>query len=173
MQPAAIGLIINLVKRPTAKQANAIQKAFGNAGEFLDVLAEWPESFTGLKTPRLLVQTSDVEFEPLLGNHEAMNVPALHDESEKDRYAALELVLSKLTPKQQSIIESRYWHDATYEEAGKQIKSNRERARQLEASALRRMRFPEHIRTLQGEAIPPASDEDVASVCLLSNQAEP
>jgi transcriptional regulator with XRE-family HTH domain len=44
-----IGKIINLVRRPTAEQADAIQKAVGDAGEYIDVLSAWPESFEGLK----------------------------------------------------------------------------------------------------------------------------
>lgn len=38
-----VSKIITLKKRPSVRQANAIQSAFGEAGQFLDVLGEWPE----------------------------------------------------------------------------------------------------------------------------------
>ena len=44
-----VGRIINLQYRPSQKMADAIQKAIGEAGEFFDVLEQWPEDFKGLK----------------------------------------------------------------------------------------------------------------------------
>jgi len=143
-----IGDIINLVKRPTAKQADAIQKAVGAAGEYLDVLAEWPETFEGLKRGYKREQTAEVELENLIGNREAMLLPAPETEDTSELDSALETVMADLYPREQSVLKDRFWNGLTIEQTGKKYRVSGQRIRGIEAHALRRLRHPEIIRKL-------------------------
>jgi RNA polymerase primary sigma factor len=63
-------------------------------------------------------------------------------------------VLTTLTEREQKILELRFGlvdgYARTLEEVGKQYKVTRERIRQIEAKALRKLRHPTRIRHLQG-----------------------
>jgi RNA polymerase primary sigma factor len=63
-------------------------------------------------------------------------------------------VLATLTEREQKILELRFGlvdgYARTLEEVGKQYKVTRERIRQIEAKALRKLRHPTRIRHLQG-----------------------
>src|SRR6478672_3624017 len=63
-------------------------------------------------------------------------------------------VLSSLTERERKVLELRFGlgdgYSRTLEEVGKQFKVTRERIRQIEAKALRKMRHPTRIRHLQG-----------------------
>ena len=69
----------------------------------------------------------------------------------KDR---LQDVLSSLTERERKVLELRFGlgdgYSRTLEEVGKQFRVTRERIRQIEAKALRKMRHPTRIRHLQG-----------------------
>jgi RNA polymerase primary sigma factor len=63
-------------------------------------------------------------------------------------------VLSSLTERERKVLELRFGlldgYPRTLEEVGKQFKVTRERIRQIEAKALRKMRHPTRLRQLQG-----------------------
>jgi len=63
-------------------------------------------------------------------------------------------VLDSLTDRERKVLELRFGlgdgYARTLEEVGKQFKVTRERIRQIEAKALRKMRHPTRIRQLQG-----------------------
>ncbi len=63
-------------------------------------------------------------------------------------------VLDSLTEREQRVLEQRFGlldgYSRTLEEVGRQFKVTRERIRQIEAKALRKMRHPTRIRHLQG-----------------------
>ncbi len=63
-------------------------------------------------------------------------------------------VLTSLTERERRVLELRFGlldgYSRTLEEVGKQFKVTRERIRQIEAKALRKMRHPSRIRQLQG-----------------------
>ena len=63
-------------------------------------------------------------------------------------------VLASLTERERKVLELRFGlgdgYSRTLEEVGKQFKVTRERIRQIEAKALRKMRHPTRIRQLQG-----------------------
>ncbi len=66
----------------------------------------------------------------------------------------LEEVLKSLTERERKVLELRFGladgYARTLEEVGKQFRVTRERIRQIEAKALRKMRHPTRIRNLQG-----------------------
>ena len=63
-------------------------------------------------------------------------------------------IMSGLTEREQKVLALRFGlgdgYARTLEEVGKQFKVTRERIRQIEAKALRKMRHPTRIRQLQG-----------------------
>ncbi|MBI3875650.1 MAG: sigma-70 family RNA polymerase sigma factor, partial [Verrucomicrobia bacterium] len=63
-------------------------------------------------------------------------------------------VLGSLTERERKVLELRFGlgdgYSRTLEEVGKQFKVTRERIRQIEAKALRKMRHPTRLRQLQG-----------------------
>ncbi len=63
-------------------------------------------------------------------------------------------VLDTLTPREREVLEQRFGlvdgYSRTLEEVGKQFQVTRERIRQIEAKALRKMRHPTRIRQLEG-----------------------
>ena len=63
-------------------------------------------------------------------------------------------MLGSLTERERKVLELRFGlidgYSRTLEEVGKQFKVTRERIRQIEAKALRKMRHPTRIRQLQG-----------------------
>ena len=63
-------------------------------------------------------------------------------------------VLDTLTPREREVLEQRFGlvdgYSRTLEEVGKQFEVTRERIRQIEAKALRKMRHPTRIRHLEG-----------------------
>jgi RNA polymerase primary sigma factor len=63
-------------------------------------------------------------------------------------------VLSSLTERERRVLELRFGltdgYEHTLEEVGKQYKVTRERIRQIEAKALRKLRHPTRVRQLQG-----------------------
>ena len=81
-------------------------------------------------------------------------------ENPSDRTAALLLkaklrdVLDTLTERERQVLEQRFGlvdgYQRTLEEVGRQFKVTRERIRQIEAKALRKMRHPTRIRHLEG-----------------------
>ena len=63
-------------------------------------------------------------------------------------------VLDSLTDRERAVLEQRFGlvdgYSRTLEEVGRQFKVTRERIRQIEAKALRKMRHPTRIRHLRG-----------------------
>ena len=63
-------------------------------------------------------------------------------------------VFTSLTERERKVLELRFGltdgYSRTLEEVGKQFKVTRERIRQIEAKALRKMRHPTRLRQLQG-----------------------
>lgn len=68
-------------------------------------------------------------------------------------------VLDTLTPREREVLEQRFGlvdgYSRTLEEVGKKFQVTRERIRQIEAKALRKMRHPTRIRQLEGFLEPP------------------
>jgi RNA polymerase primary sigma factor len=63
---------------------------------------------------------------------------------------ALSLVLFTLTEKQRIVIIARFWGDKTLEEIGDELGVTKERIRQIESRAIRRLRHPSRSKFLRG-----------------------
>ena len=100
---------------------------------------------------------------PVGDSDEAVFGDFLEDQTAENPFAStsyslfkdkLREVLLGLTEQERKVLELRFGlddgHSRTLEEVGKQFKVTRERIRQIEAKALRKMRHPARVRQLQG-----------------------
>ena len=149
---SGIGRIINLNFRPSPECADSIQKAFGEAGEYIDVLSEWPETFTGIKKGFKIETTADIPEDKMIDiySHEALQLAAPESAIDEGDYDRVEDVLSSLSEKEAQVIRSRIFDGKTMAECAKNMKyKSAESVRQIEARALRKLRHPTRLHTLQ------------------------
>jgi RNA polymerase sigma factor (sigma-70 family) len=86
----------------------------------------------------LLEQRSQMEYLPSPEDHliERETNQLVHD------------LLNTIRPREKDVLISRFQNDETYEEVGKKMDVSRERARQIEAKALRKLRHPANLEVL-------------------------
>jgi DNA-directed RNA polymerase sigma subunit (sigma70/sigma32) len=142
-----IGEIINLQRRPIQKEADAIQRALGTVGEYLDVLSEWPETFVGLKRGYRREQTIDVPMERLLDHPEALQIaaPEYQDDEIEER---VKLVISKLPERNRQILIKRFWENKKLEEISNEIGVGKQQVHNLEKRSIRMLMHPARARKL-------------------------
>jgi len=101
-----------------------------------------------LQTP---VGDEDTELEDFIGDK---NSPSPHDDAESREISEyIKKVLSTLTPKEERVIRMRFGigvdRDHTLEEVGRHLSITRERVRQIEAKALRKLKHPSRLKALK------------------------
>jgi len=101
-----------------------------------------------LQTP---VGDEDTELEDFIGDK---NSPSPYAEAEKREASEhIQSVLSTLTPKEEKVIRMRFGigteRDHTLEEVGRHLSITRERVRQIEAKALRKLKHPSRLKALK------------------------
>ena len=101
-----------------------------------------------LQTP---VGDEDTELEDFIGDK---NTPSPYSEAEKyEASEHIQGVLRTLTPKEEKVIRMRFGvgaeRDHTLEEVGRHLSITRERVRQIEAKALRKLKHPSRLRALK------------------------
>jgi len=101
-----------------------------------------------LQTP---VGDEDTELEDFIGDK---NSPSPHDDAESREISEyIKKVLTTLTPKEERVIRMRFGigvdRDHTLEEVGRHLSITRERVRQIEAKALRKLKHPSRLKALK------------------------
>ncbi len=101
-----------------------------------------------LQTP---VGDEDTQLEDFIGDP---NAPSPFSEAEKDELTRqMLMVLKTLAPKEEKVIRMRFGigvdRDHTLEEVGRHLSITRERVRQIEAKALRKLKHPSRLRALK------------------------
>jgi RNA polymerase primary sigma factor len=101
-----------------------------------------------LQTP---VGDEDTELEDFIGDK---NSPSPYSDAEnKEISGYIQKVLATLTPKEEKVIRMRFGigvdRDHTLEEVGRHLLITRERVRQIEAKALRKLKHPSRLRALK------------------------
>lgn len=101
-----------------------------------------------LQTP---VGDEDTELEDFIGDK---NSPSPYTDAEKKEVSGfIQGVLGTLTPKEEKVIRMRFGigvdRDHTLEEVGRHLFITRERVRQIEAKALRKLKHPSRLRALK------------------------
>jgi RNA polymerase primary sigma factor len=107
-----------------------------------------------LQTP---VGDEDTELEDFIGDK---NSPSPYNDAEKTETSEqIQMVLKTLTPKEEKVIRMRFGigadRDHTLEEVGRHLSITRERVRQIEAKALRKLKHPSRLKALKKLTITP------------------
>jgi RNA polymerase primary sigma factor len=108
-----------------------------------------------LQTP---VGDEDTELEDFIGDK---NSPSPYADAEKTETSEqIQQVLKTLTPKEEMVIRMRFGigadRDHTLEEVGRHLSITRERVRQIEAKALRKLKHPSRLKALKRLTTTPA-----------------
>jgi len=108
-----------------------------------------------LQTP---VGDEDTELEDFIGDK---NSPSPYSDAEKTETSEqIQHVLKTLTPKEEMVIRMRFGigadRDHTLEEVGRHLSITRERVRQIEAKALRKLKHPSRLKALKRLTTTPA-----------------
>jgi len=101
-----------------------------------------------LQTP---IGDEDTELEDFIGDK---NSPSPYSDAERiETSEQIQKVLKSLTPKEETVIRMRFGigldRDHTLEEVGRHLSITRERVRQIEAKALRKLKHPSRLRVLK------------------------
>lgn len=121
----------------------------------LGISAERIEEVLGAIQDPVALQTKvgeeDTELEDFISDQNSISP---YTNTERNEIAAQILtILKTLTPKEEKVIRMRFGigvdRDHTLEEVGKHLSITRERVRQIEVSALRRLKHPSRMRTLK------------------------
>lgn len=101
-----------------------------------------------LQTP---IGDEDTELEDFIGDKTS---PSPYSEAERiETSEQIQRVLRTLTPKEETVIRMRFGigvdRDHTLEEVGRHLSITRERVRQIEAKALRKLKHPSRLRALK------------------------
>ena len=67
---------------------------------------------------------------------------------ERETNQLVDDLLNTIRPREKEVLINRFQNDETYEEAGKKMNVTHERARQIEATALRKLRHPANLEVL-------------------------
>jgi RNA polymerase primary sigma factor len=107
-----------------------------------------------LQTP---VGDEDTELEDFIGDK---NSPSPYSDAEKTETSEqIQQVLKTLTPKEEMVIRMRFGigadRDHTLEEVGRHLSITRERVRQIEAKALRKLKHPSRMKALRRLTVTP------------------
>ena len=101
-----------------------------------------------LQTP---VGDEDTELDDFIGDK---NSPSPYSDAERNEISdQILMILKTLTPKEEKVIRMRFGigvdRDHTLEEVGRHLSITRERVRQIEAKALRKLKHPSRLRALK------------------------
>jgi len=150
VQPSEVGKIMNLGKRPSQKNADAIQRAFGEAGEYLDVLSTWPETFLGLKKGAVAECTKDVDIEAIAISWEASLLPDPRGCSQRKGLKELmEREMDRLTLIERQTIEQVFFKGLTHRAAAKKLDRTAQSVGLVVDKVLRKFRQPSVLKRLE------------------------
>jgi DNA-binding XRE family transcriptional regulator len=134
-----IGNIINLQYKPNQILADKIQQVFGESGQYIDVISEWPETFC-LRKGFNIQQIKDVDIVSLEDSNEVMNIADKFDFDIKERNEQINMAVERLQPKMRRSVESYFYNTEPAKKVAESLGLGRERVRQLALMGLHRLR---------------------------------
>ena len=143
-------LTITLAREPKLKEiAEAMEITYQKAVE----IEEYSRDTTSLDIS--VNDEGDTSMGDLIGDDKAISPEAAAAQAMLRQH--IEEALSELKPKEQEVLRLRFGlndgRERTLDEIGKQFGVTRERIRQIEAKALKKLRSPKHRKKLQGYEI--------------------
>jgi RNA polymerase sigma factor (sigma-70 family) len=139
--------LINMTSSPLTAEGELHQ----DAAKLCEVLGKLPEDlWSNEQLYPLEKNFSDIEMDhaqvvALLPQEQQSYLPDFSEFEQAQTKALVSKAISTLTPREQEVIKMRFTDELTYEECAKRFGVTRERARQIEAKALRKMRHPARI----------------------------
>ena len=102
------------------------------------------EYFEGIFRSKLDTEHKDAKyFDNLVADNDYSLISILENADKKEEIKALlEKIINKLPKKYQRVIRGRFYEEKTLEEIGKELKISRERVRQIEQYAIKRLYCP-------------------------------
>ncbi len=152
INPTLFGRWINLKEIPRHLTEEQVAKLVELTGQLPDQL--WPEyvrSRDFLDAPKTFEVVKDVDARRLLAaftKRELGSPEAIF--SRRELSHKVDEVLGTLAPREAQVIHNLYFDGKTHEEVGQDLSVTRERVRQIEAKALRKLRHPSRSRQLRG-----------------------
>lgn len=140
LHPSSIGGIINLKRRPTLEMARKIQNAFGEAGEFLDILQHWPELFDGNGKSFCIEQTRDIDVLSLQENPEILQLPGCDTTGASEFMEQVKYHIQKLTPHNQKLATAMFVEEMSDQEAKERFGLNPEAANAMRNRLQRKLK---------------------------------
>ena len=104
--PSQIGDIINMKSRPSVERAICIEIPLGEAGQYVDILSEWPDDFR-MKTKGELSVYQEISREQLSGPN---------PQEILERKEMVENALERCTWEERALLELRYINGETLQE---------------------------------------------------------
>ena len=143
--PTEFGKYINLKQNPMT-DSGGIRQGATRICEALGLLPDelWSDDqmFLKLEKNSREVEVSATEIKQLM-SADVHYLPSPEEEAVRlEDKENIELALALLTPREKKVIKMRFYNEMTYEEVGKEFDVTRERIRQIESKALRKMRAP-------------------------------
>jgi RNA polymerase primary sigma factor len=149
----SMGDIINLQRHPTPEHQDAIQRAFGEQGVYIDPMSVWPDHQVPQTTPETTPETTKiVSIEELISAENQDNQQALRETLRNEALEIVQKAIKTLSPKQQYVINMRYGLSSgrtdTLQSIGKDLGRTKGMIGMIEQKALRRLRHPSLIKEL-------------------------
>lgn len=139
--------LINMTSSPLTAEGELHQ----DAAKLCEVLGKLPEDlWSNEQLYPLEKNFSDMEMDhaqvvALLPQEQQSYLPDFSEFEQAQTKALVSKAISTLTPREQEVLRMRFEDDLTLEECATRIDVTRERARQIEAKALRKMRHPTRV----------------------------
>jgi RNA polymerase sigma factor (sigma-70 family) len=139
---------VNDLVNMTSSPLTAEGELYRDAARLCEVLGKLPEDLWSNEQLYPLERNfSEMEMDhaqvvALLPQEQQSYLPDFSEFEQAQTKALVSEAVSTLTPREQEVIHMRFTDELTYDECGKRIGVTRERVRQIEATALRKMRHP-------------------------------
>ncbi len=150
--PSVIGDILNFKWIPTSRRAplttKKIEKFFNMPIEDIIPPELTQEAAAELSKSYLIEKEVDITYLPSLNS---LQIPYEEDFKDPLLHGTIVKVLDSLTPREAQVLKGRFGIDTdekTLDELGKEMNIHRERVRQIEAKALRKLKHPSRLRIL-------------------------
>lgn len=124
------------------------QAAFGDAGEFIDVMSEWPEAFCGIGKGFKVEQFEDIECESLSCSREALMIAEESGPDMQSVNGALCAELGSLKRRERLVLSEMFLNQKSTAEIAKKLGVTQSRVHSIKNDALRHLRRPASIERL-------------------------